>query len=232
MGFIISAIIFLILLYSVIPYVLSRGLGVNVVKRGSDLSKIAFTFDDGPNPVYTPILLDLLKENEVKATFFVVGTKAEKYPELIQRMHNEGHLIGIHNYVHHSNWFMAPWKVRNGLKNTAKVIKSITGVTPIYYRPPWGMLNLFDFMRRGKYKIILWSIMAEDWRTSGGSEKIKQRLANIKGGDVILLHDCGDTLGAESDAPRNTINALRDVLKTVKTKGFTCVRVDELVEKL
>ncbi|RBN39253.1 polysaccharide deacetylase family protein, partial [Priestia megaterium] len=81
MGFIISAIIFLILLYSVIPYVLSRGLGVNVVKRGRDLSKIAFTFDDGPNPVYTPILLDLLKENEVKATFFVVGTKAEKYPE-------------------------------------------------------------------------------------------------------------------------------------------------------
>lgn len=200
MGFIISAIIFLILLYSVIPYVLSRGLGVNVVKRGRDLSKIAFTFDDGPNPVYTPILLDLLKENEVKATFFVVGTKAEKYPELIQRMHNEGHLIGIHNYVHHSNWFMTPWKVRNGLKNTAKVIKSITGVTPIYYRPPWGMLNLFDFMRRGKYKIILWSIMAEDWRTSGGSEKIKQRLANIKGGDVILLHDCGDTLGPSVSA--------------------------------
>ncbi|MGG0462575.1 polysaccharide deacetylase family protein [Priestia aryabhattai] len=232
MEFMISASIFFILLYTLIPYFLSRGLGMNIVKRGRDLSKIAFTFDDGPNPIYTPILLDLLKKHEVKATFFVVGTKAEKYPELIQRMHSEGHLIGIHNYVHHSNWFMSPWKVRNGLKNTAKVIKSITGVTPIYYRPPWGMLNLFDFMRRGKYKIILWSIMAEDWRTSGGSEKIKQRLANIKGGDVILLHDCGDTLGAEFEAPRNTINALRDVLKTVKTKGFTCVRVDELVEKL
>ncbi|SUV03948.1 polysaccharide deacetylase [Priestia megaterium] len=232
MGFMISAIIFFILLYTVIPYFLSRSLGVNVIKRGRDLSKIAFTFDDGPNPIYTPILLDLLKENEVKATFFVVGTKVEKYPELIQRMHNEGHLIGIHNYVHHSNWLMSPWKVRKGLKNTAKVIESITGVTPMYYRPPWGMLNIFDFIGRGKYKIILWSIMAEDWRTAGGSEKIKKRLANIKGGDVILLHDCGDTLGAESEAPRNTINALRDVLKTVKTKGFTCVRVDELVEKL
>ncbi|RMA94985.1 polysaccharide deacetylase family protein [Priestia megaterium] len=232
MEFMISAIIFLILLYTVIPYFLSRSLGVNAVKRGKDLSKIAFTFDDGPTPIYTPILLDLLKKNEVKATFFVVGTKAEKYPELIQRMHNEGHLIGIHNYVHHCNWLMSPWKVRNGLKNTAKVIKSITGVTPIYYRPPWGMLNIFDFIKKGKYKIILWSIMAEDWRTAGGSEKIKKRLANIKGGDVILLHDCGDTFGAESEAPRNTINALRDVLKTVKTKGFTCVRVDELVEKL
>ncbi|MGR6342060.1 polysaccharide deacetylase family protein [Priestia megaterium] len=232
MWVIISAIIFFVLLYTVVPYFLSRGLGVKVFKRGRDLSKVAFTFDDGPNPIYTPILLDLLKENNVKATFFVVGTKVEKYPELIQRMHNEGHLIGIHNYLHHSNWFMSPWKVRKGLEETAKVIEAITGVTPIYYRPPWGMLNLFDFVRKGTYKIILWSIMAEDWRTSGGSEKIKHRLAKIKGGDVILLHDCGDTFGAEIDAPRNTINALKDVLKAVKTKGFTCVRVDELLEKL
>lgn len=83
------------------------------------------------------------------------------------------------------------------------------------------MLNLFDFFRRGTYKIILWSVMAEDWRTSGGSEKIKNRLlSNIKGGDIILLHDSGDTPGAELDAPRNTINALKDVLKQVKGKGL------------
>jgi len=208
MWVIISAIIFFVLLYTVVPYFLSRGLGVKVFKRGRDLSKVAFTFDDGPNPIYTPILLDLLKEN------------------------NEGQLIGIHNYLHHTNWFMSPWKVRKGLEETAKVIEAITGVTPIYYRPPWGMLNLFDFVRKGTYKIILWSIMADDWRTSGGSEKIKHRLAKIKGGDVILLHDCGDTFGAEMDASRNTINALKDVLKTVKKKGFTCVRVDELLEKL
>jgi peptidoglycan-N-acetylglucosamine deacetylase len=205
---------------------------MKVLKKGSDLSRIAFTFDDGPDPIYTPILLDLLKKNEVKATFFVVGAKAKKHPGIILRMHQEGHLIGIHNYVHHSNWFMTPWKVRKGLEDTAEVIEHITGVRPVYYRPPWGMLNLFDFIKKGKYKIILWSIMAEDWRTSGGSEKIKSRLSNITGGDVILLHDCGDTPGAELDAPRNTINALKDVFITVKTKGFTCVTVDELVKDL
>jgi peptidoglycan-N-acetylglucosamine deacetylase len=232
MIYIFSAIILFILLYTVIPYILSRGLGMKVFKRGSESAKIAFTFDDGPDPMYTPILLDLLKQNEVKATFFVVGAKAEKHPGIIRRMHQEGHLIGIHNFVHHSNWFMSPWKVRKGLEDTAKIIEHITGVRPIYYRPPWGMLNLFDFVKRSKYKIILWSIMAEDWRTSGGSEKIKNRLCNIKGGDVILLHDCGDTPGAKLDAPRNTIDALKDVLKTVKTKGFTCVTVDELVKEL
>lgn len=148
----------------------------------------------------------------MKATFFVVGTKAEKYPELIQRMHNEGHLIGIHNYAHHSNWFMSPWKVRKGLKNTAKVIKSITGVTPIYYRPPWECSTFSIFIRRGKYKIILWSIMAEDWRTSGGSEKIKQRLANIKAGTSFCCTTAEIRSGRNLKL-RNTINALRDVLK-------------------
>jgi len=229
MGAILLVIVFLILLYTVIPYILSRGLGLKVCKRGSDQEKIAFTFDDGPDPNYTPILLDLLKKNKVKATFFVVGYKAEKHPELIKRMHQEGHLIGIHNYIHRSNWLMSPWKVRKGLEDTAKIIEHFTGEKPIFYRPPWGMLNLLDFIKKGKYKIILWSIMAQDWRTSGGSDKIKHRLSNIKGGDVILLHDCGDTLGAEIEAPRNTINALKDVLKTVEKRGFTCVRVDDLV---
>ncbi|MEK5173932.1 polysaccharide deacetylase family protein [Heyndrickxia sp. FSL W8-0496] len=229
MRFIIFVIFFFILLYTVIPYFLTSGLGMKVFKRGKKSNKIAFTFDDGPGPIYTPILLDLLKKNEVRATFFVVGSKAEKHPELIGRMHQEGHLIGIHNYIHHSNWFMSPWKVRKGLEDTAKIIENITGVRPVYYRPPWGMLNLFDLFQLGKYKIILWSVMAKDWRTSGGSEKIKHLLANIKGGDVILLHDSGDTLGAELDAPMNTINALKDILIQLRAKELICVRLDELL---
>ncbi|MCM3570322.1 polysaccharide deacetylase family protein [Neobacillus mesonae] len=228
MSCIIFGLIFLFLLYTALPYFLSRGLGLKIFKKGADTSKIAFTFDDGPDPIYTPILLDLLKKNEVKATFFVVGQRAKKHPELIRRMYQEGHLIGIHNFVHQSNWFMSPWKVRRGLEDTADIIEKITGVRPVYYRPPWGLLNLFDLILKGSYKIILWSVMAEDWRTTGGSEKIKQRLAEIKGGDVILLHDCGETPGAELDAPRNTINALKDVLKQVKIKGLACVRIDEL----
>src|SRR5256885_2191204 len=105
--------------YWLVPFILTAIAGIGVLKKKDSSDKISFTFDDGPNPIYTPQLLDLLKHHHIQATFFVVGSKAEKYPELIARMHNEGHLIGIHNYVHKSNWFMAPWTTRRHLNKTA-----------------------------------------------------------------------------------------------------------------
>ncbi|MCQ6279381.1 polysaccharide deacetylase family protein [Bacillus sp. EB600] len=219
----------LLVIYLFLPYLLTAGLGIGVLKRNDHSEKIAFTFDDGPNPIYTPQLLDLLKSYHIKATFFVLGSKAEKYPELIARIHEEGHLIGMHNYVHRSNWGMSPWAIRCQLNKTAAIIEGITGIRPNYYRPPWGLLNLFDLLLMKKYRIVHWSVMAEDWRSRGGSEKVKMRLLkNIKKGDVILLHDCGETWGADEDAPINTINALKMVLKEVTNRGLTCVRIDEI----
>lgn len=226
---VILLVLFLLALYWFVPYILTAGFGIGVLKRKDSSAKIAFTFDDGPNPIYTPQLLDLLKINNMKATFFVVGSKAEQYPELIERMQAEGHLIGIHNYVHKSNWIMAPWTIRRHVRKSASIIENITGKRPIYYRPPWGLLNLFDFFLMKKYKIILWSVMAEDWRSKGGSEKVKKRLLrDIKNGDVILLHDCGKTFGADEHAPMNTIHALKDVFKELSSRGMSCVRIDEL----
>jgi peptidoglycan-N-acetylglucosamine deacetylase len=144
-------------------------------------------------------------------------------------MHKEGHLIGIHNYIHRSNWVMAPRTVRKELDHCAQIIEGITGVRPLYYRPPWGLLNIFDFLLKGNYKIVLWSLMVGDWRSSGGSQKVKNRLlANIKKGDIILLHDSGDTFGADSNAPLNTIKALKEVLSELVIHGYSCVRIDEL----
>ncbi|OIK13017.1 polysaccharide deacetylase family protein [Bacillus sp. MUM 116] len=226
-------IIFLVLLvlalYWLVPFMLTAGLGIGVLKRKDSSEKIAFTFDDGPNRIFTPQLLDLLKKYDIKATFFVLGSKAEKYPELIARMHEEGHLIGIHNYVHKSNWVMSPWKIRQDLEKSATIIEKITGERPIFYRPPWGLMNVFDFFLMKKYKIIHWSVMADDWKSKGGSEKVKNiLLQKIKQGDVILLHDCGETIGADADAPIHTIHALKAVLKELSRRGMSCVRVDEL----
>ena len=225
----VCVLLLLFALYWLVPFILTSGAGIGVLKRQDTSDKIAFTFDDGPNPVYTPQLLDLLKKHNIKATFFVVGSKAEKYPELIARMHAEGHLIGIHNYVHKSNWVMTPWTIRRHLNKTASIIERITGERPIYYRPPWGLLTLFDFQLLKQYKIIHWSVMAEDWRSRGGSEKVEKRLLQtIKKGDVVLLHDCGETAGANVDAPMNTITALKKVFKELSSREVSCVRINEL----
>lgn len=222
----------ILVVYFLIPYLLTAWLGIGVLKQNNYSDKIAFTFDDGPSPTYTPMLLDVLKSHHIKATFFVVGSKAEKYPEIISRIHEEGHLIGMHNYVHKANWLMTPWGTYSQLSKTASIIEKITGIRPYYYRPPWGLMTLLDLFLLKRYKIVHWSVMAEDWRSKGGSEKIRSiLLQKIKKGDVILLHDCGETWGANLDAPLNTINALKTVLNEVSNRGLTCVRIDELGAK-
>lgn len=231
---IIYLIIFLLILYTVIPFVFSRWLGAGVCLSGGEAAvqkcEIAFTFDDGPNPTYTMELLDLLKQHHIKATFFVVGKNAEKHPEIIERMHHDGHLIGLHNYIHSSNWLMPPWKVKQGLDKSVRIIEEITGSKPIYYRPPWGMLNLFDYFIHKDFKIILWSLMVGDWRSEGGSKKIEERLLKgIKAGDIILLHDAGENWGANKDAPHFTIEALKHVLNELSNKGYHYVRLDEWI---
>ncbi len=218
-------------LYAIIPLIITNTLGLGVFKGGSTRKEIAFTFDDGPHKGYTPRLLDLLKKYNIKATFFVLGSKAEQFPELVLRMHQEGHLIGVHNYFHWANSFMPPWKVKGQINRSATIIEQITGMRPLYYRPPWGLLNAFDFIVHRKLRIVMWTLMVGDWRSRGGKEKIRRKLLkSVKAGDVILLHDSGDTLGAEKLAPLHMIEALEEVLKEVSQQGYTFVRIDEMIE--
>jgi peptidoglycan/xylan/chitin deacetylase (PgdA/CDA1 family) len=219
-----------LLVYWIIPGILALVLGFGVFRKANQHGEVAFTFDDGPDPNYTPQLLDILNKYKVKASFFVLGSKAEKFPELILRIHQEGHLIGLHNYVHRANWLMTPWTVRRHLKRSADIIEQITGVRPIHYRPPWGVLNLFDFLLKKQFRIVLWSLMVGDWWSSGGSIKVKKRLLKkMKSGAVILLHDSGETWGANRDAPIHTIEALEDVFKDLRLQGYRFVRVDEMI---
>lgn len=223
-----------IILYMIVPFVTTRILGWGVVSRGNAAKEVAFTFDDGPDPCYTPELLDLLHEHDVKATFFVLGKKAEQYPDLIERMHREGHQIGIHNYTHTPNWIYFPWtNIRRQVDRTADIVERITGARPILYRPPWGLLNLGDLVLiRRSYRIVLWSVMVGDWKTSVSAEQLKHDLLKkIKPGSIITLHDSGDTLGADREAPLNMITGLEEVLKEIPRRGLKSQRVDELLNK-
>ncbi|WP_416827346.1 polysaccharide deacetylase family protein [Ectobacillus polymachus] len=216
------------LLYAIIPNIIAR-LGFGVILKSRVRNEIAFTFDDGPNPIYTPQLLALLKKYGVKATFFVVGEKAERYPDILKQIHDEGHEIGIHNYVHVSNLLLSPWKLKKHLESTASYVEQITGTRPVFYRPPWGLINGLDFFIHRNFRMVIWSIIVGDWRTKGGSERIKQKLLrSIHDGDVIVLHDSGDTWGAEPNAPEFMLQSLEEVLQEVLKNGHTLVKMGQL----
>lgn len=229
MGRLFIWMVFILLsVYVVIPTLIIRVFGFGAFRKGSAPKTAALTFDDGPDPIYTPRLLDLLKKYQVKATFFVVGAKAELYPEMIRRMHQEGHLIGIHNYVHHPNPLMMPWQVSRQLAKASAIIEGIIGKKPLYYRPPWGIFNLFDFLLLKDYRVVLWSSIVGDWRRSTGKDKIKSRLlTELDGGAVILLHDSGDTFGADLDAPEYMLEALEEFLQESITQGYSYSRIDD-----
>ncbi|WP_088069043.1 polysaccharide deacetylase family protein [Gottfriedia luciferensis] len=163
----------LILIYAIFPALLTRVFKKFAIHQldNSDNKQIALTFDDGPHPIYTPILLDLLQSKSIKATFFILGSEAEKNPAIIKRMHEEGHLIGIHNYKHICNWLLSPNALKNQIEKTANSIQKITKSEPKYYRPPWGLISLPTIFNK-KYQTVLWSVMAYDWDNKNGSDEI------------------------------------------------------------
>jgi len=217
--------------YAFLPALISRIFGFRVFMRGQTDKEIALTFDDGPDPVYTPQLLDLLKRYGATGTFFLVGSHAEKHPEIVARIHREGHDIGIHNYVHHSNWFMRPKTVTKQILRTSDVIYRITGQRPKYYRPPWGIVNLFDFRRLGHLQIVLWTSIFGDWRARLGADKLYKRMrAKLKPGEVFVLHDCGRTFGADEHAPAQMIAALQRILEDGKRENYRFVGIAEMVQ--
>lgn len=217
--------------YAFIPGLLSRVFGYRVFKRGKANNEIALTFDDGPDPVYTAQLLDLLKRYDAKATFFVVGVHAKQNPELLKRMRDEGHTIGVHNYEHKTNWFMRPKAVKKHIEMTNDIIEEVTGERSIFYRPPWGILNLFDFSNVSKLNIILWSSLFGDWQQKISAKKLQERMMKkLNAGEVLLLHDCGRTFGADIDAPRNMLIALEAFLEQAAKQDLKMVTINKMIE--
>lgn len=224
-------ILYISSLYAFIPLVISRLFGFRVLRRGKIQDSFALTFDDGPHPVYTPQLLDLLRRYKVKATFFVVGMHAKEHPEILRRMHQEGHLIGIHNYEHKANWLMRPKTVRRQIEWTEQIINQVTGQPVMYYRPPWGVVNLFDFSPSAGKRIVLWSSMFYDWRFRLGADRLAERmLRKLRGGEIMLLHDRGTTFGADPQAPENMLLAVEKLLEEAAHRGMKGIRIDEMEE--
>ena len=219
----------LFLCYDVIPTYWMRWFQKGVFKHGEPCRRIYLTFDDGPDPRYTPRLLDLLQKYQVPACFFLVAKRAQANPDLVQRMLQEGHQIGFHSLDHVNAWIKTPQRTaldfQQGLKLMAQQGWHITR-----YRPPWGMINASSFgqIRHNHLQIVLWNVMAEDWRGSSNAQEIARKLMKrVKPGSVICLHDAGGDEGA----PEHTLAALELAIPQLQEKGFQFARLGEGDEK-
>lgn len=192
--------------------------------------RVALTFDDGPDPAVTPEVLDVLKEYGARATFFVIGRSLDRHPELGRRIAAEGHTIGNHSWQHSrfQNFRSASWHEAELARGEASVV-GLTGGSPVPYRPPVGLKSgelAQAAWRRCMPAMVAWSLHSRDTRIADPERIARRVLTQVRGGDIILMHDGHDLRGRSRPA---CAPALRLILAGLSERGFCCVTVPELL---
>ena len=183
---------------------------------------IALTFDDGPDPVDTPRLLDLLREKGVKATFFVVGKRADQYPEIVRRAWEEGHLIANHTWSHPNLFcFLTPRRLRAEIERGTESVVRSCGLRTLYFRSPVGLRHalLDPYLKQAGLEFISWRIRSYDTVIRSPSVLARRVLKRVAGGDIILLHD---RLPSGANV---MLDALPGIIDELKSRGFGFVLV-------
>ncbi len=183
---------------------------------------IALTFDDGPSEKLTPKLLDILKEKEVKATFFVIGQCVEANPDVLKRASDEGHEIGNHTWNHKSFQRMGADGIASEVNRTNDAIMAVTGKKPTTLRPPYGATNAGINKRLNEefgLKVIMWDVDPLDWKIRNSDHVTSEIIKGTKAGSIVLSHDIHLT----------TVNAMAATIDALKEKGFQFVTVSELI---
>lgn len=180
--------------------------------------KIALTFDDGPHPRYTEQLLDGLRERGVVATFFVTGEHAVLHPDIVKRMHEEGHLVGNHTYSHMQLTDDNEEEFKEELIATGEVIEEIIGEEVIYVRPPYGTWSK-ELEKELNMIPVLWTIDPLDWCNSNVADITKKVTDEAEENGIILMHDYYDT----------TVTAALNIVEELQKQGYTFVTVDEIL---
>lgn len=188
--------------------------------RAAEIKYVALTFDDGPSGRYTRNLLDGLQDRGVKATFFLCGYRMKEYPEITQRIFDEGHEIGCHGYSHKSMKTMSRRDIAAEIVDTHALLPE--GCFPKFLRPPGGSVS--DGVRQvaeaRNLAILSWSVDPRDWATRDTAAIETAVLENIKDGDIVLLHDM----------TTSSVNAALDIVDTLLEDGFELVTVSQLAK--
>jgi peptidoglycan-N-acetylglucosamine deacetylase len=195
-----------------------------VVTRGKQPGKlIALTFDDGPDPLHTPAILDILRKHSVPAAFFCTGKRVEHHRSLLQRIDAEGHIAGNHSW-NHSPWFdfYLPRYMKRDMLRTNQLITSLTGKKPALFRPPYGVINpmLSKALRETGMTAVTWSIRSFDTLRKDPSRTVERIIGKLEPGAVILLHD------------HSSFNPeyLEKLILRIRDLDYTIIALDTLLE--
>lgn len=195
------------------------------LKGSSNSRRIALTFDDGPDEIYTPQILDILKAHNAKATFFLIGSKVKQHPELVNRIISEGHTIGNHTWTHPDLRKVTSEQLLSEIKQTEDAIRDVSGLTTAIMRPPYGAANdsVVEELRELNYKVIDWNVDSVDWRQETTADQILiNTLTNVTEDTIVLMHDSPGNRSA-------TVKALPELIHTLNANEYTFVAADEML---
>lgn len=201
-----------------------QGIVISEAKLPPEKKVIALTFDDGPWPNTTAKVLDILKKNRIKSTFFVVGQNVKNYPDLTKQIVADGHIIANHTW-HHWYHHMSAEAAAYEVANTGDIIYQTTGVRTSLFRPPGGIMNngVAAYAKNNKYAVIMWSADSMDYSRPAVPRLMNNIFREAKPGGIVLMHDGG---GDRS----NTVKALPEIISRFRKQGYEFVTVPELLE--
>jgi peptidoglycan-N-acetylglucosamine deacetylase len=187
----------------------------------------ALTFDDGPDPVHTPRVLDILSREGAPATFFLIGRRAAAAPELAWRIAADGHDLGNHTWSHRSLWLCGPRETEREIARGHEAIASAAGQAPRFFRPPWGMANLalFPALRRLGTPCVFWTVQPEGRRPVAPDLQARRVADRVKPGAIVDLHDADGVPGAGG----RTAEALPGLIESLRSAGYTLARLSDLL---
>jgi peptidoglycan/xylan/chitin deacetylase (PgdA/CDA1 family) len=187
---------------------------------------VAITFDDGPNPVYTPQVLEIFSEAKGKATFFMIGEQMKSHPEVVKQVRDQGHEIGNHTFTHPKLSQLSEQDCLKEVEDTEILIEKMAGRKPVVFRPPYLDYNqdTVSLLQKKKYPMIgAINLEAQDWEQPGVEHILEKSREAVKNGSILIFHDgYGDR--------SQTIEAVRMLVSELTSQGYQLVTVSELLE--
>lgn len=214
--------------YTLGAHAAAEWLRIGVVKRGPARPRVALTFDDCPDPAYTPRVLDALADAGVRATFFMVGRRVAAAGQIARAAAAAGHDLGNHTYSHRHLWSLPPGATVAEVDRGAAALAHATGAMPRYFRPPWGTFNWAAYIRAGQLRElrVLWSVRPEGLIVAADAARMTALVVRqAHPGAIVNLHDCG----GHPSTPRETAVALPSMIAGLRRRGFDIVPLRELL---